>query len=124
MYGRLFMDEIKSFLYKKSLPYNPSEKGSTQQYTYDLLQQGKSPEAIARERNISISTIYSHIASMYEKGNPVDMSLFLTKREQSEIFEAIKKHGASSPMKPIFEELGQKYDYGKIRLALALFIRK
>ncbi len=83
--------------------------------------QGKSPEAIANERNISIATVYSHIASMYEKGHPLEIEQFLSKREQSEIFEVLKKLGISSPLKEIFEALNQKYDYGKIRMGIAMY---
>ena len=124
MYGRQFLDEIKNFFHRQSLPYNPSEKGATQQYTYDLLMQGKSPEAIANERAISVTTVYSHIASMYEKGNPIEIEKFLTKREQSEIFEVLKRLGIKSALKEIFEALNQKYDYGKIRIAIAMYSRR
>ncbi len=123
MYGKLFLDEIKNFFHRKSLPYNPSEKGSTQQYTYDLLMLGKSPESIARERNISLTTIYSHIASMYEKGNPMEIEKLLSAKEQKEIFEVLKRLGVKSALKEIFEALDQKYDYGKIRIGIAMYAR-
>ena len=123
-YGRLFLGEIKSFFKKQSLPFNPGEKGATQQYTYDLLMQGKSPEDIAKEREVTLATVYSHIATMYEKGHPIEMEKFVSKAEQTEIFEVLKKIGVASALKEIFEALGQKYDYGKIRLALAMYVRR
>ena len=123
MYGKLFLNEIKDFFRKQSLPYKPGEKGATQQYTYDLLMQGKSPEDIAKEREVTLTTVYSHIATMYEKGHPIEMEKFVTKAEQMEIFEVIKTLGLTSALKEIFEALGQKYDYGKIRLALAMYMK-
>jgi len=124
MYGKQFLAEIKDFFRKQALPYNPGEKGATQLYTYNLLMEGKSPEDIAREREITLTTVYSHIATMYEKGHPIEMEKFVSKTEQTEIFEVLKKLGVTSALKEIFEALNQKYDYGKIRLALAMYARR
>jgi len=123
MYGKLFLSEIKDFFRKQSLPYKPAEKGATQQYTYELLMQGKGPEDIAKERGISLTTVHSHIATMYEKGNPIEIEKFVNKAEQNEIFEVLKILGAKSALKEIFEALEQKYDYFQIRLALAMYSR-
>jgi ATP-dependent DNA helicase RecQ len=121
MYGRLFIQEIKNFIKRQNLPFDPKVKGATVLYTYEQLQLGKSPETIAREREISLVTVYSHLATLFEKGYPIEINKYLTKTERKDILEAIGKLGKDAPLKEIFTALGEKYDYGKIRLGLVIF---
>jgi len=124
MYGQLFIEEIKNFMKRKSLPYDARQKGATHMYTLELLNQGKTPEQIATERELSITTIYAHIATLYEQDQPIDIDKLLPKNERIEILETIKKLGVNAPLKSIYEALGEKYGYGKIRLGLAILSKK
>jgi ATP-dependent DNA helicase RecQ len=121
MYGKLFIDDIKSFLKRKALPYDARLKGATHMYTLELLNQGKTPEAIAVERELTAITVYSHIATLFEQKHITNIDKYLLKSEVKAILSAIEKHGATAQLKVLFEELGEKYNYGKIRLGLALF---
>jgi ATP-dependent DNA helicase RecQ len=121
MYGALFIQEIKSFLKRQNLSYDPRVKGSTVLYTFELLQKGKTPEVIAREREINLVTVYSHMATLYEQGYPIEINKYLQKTERKEIMEVISKLGKQAPLKELFTALGEKYDYGKIRIGLVIF---
>jgi ATP-dependent DNA helicase RecQ len=121
VYGKLFIDEINSFLKRKSLPYNPNEKGATALYTFELLQKGKSPEAIAEEREISLVTVYSHMATLFETGYPIEINKYLAKNDRKEILDIIGKLGKNAPLKELQTALEGKYNYGLIRIGLAIF---
>ncbi|MDZ7776797.1 MAG: helix-turn-helix domain-containing protein [Bacteroidales bacterium] len=40
--------------------------------TWQMLEEGLTPEEIASKRALNVVTIYSHIAALYEKGKPIE----------------------------------------------------
>ena len=58
-YGDDFMDIIRKY---KNVA--KPRKQSTTLKTFELYQQGLKPIAIAKERNLSITTIYSHLSQL------------------------------------------------------------
>jgi len=120
MYGKMFIEDIKNFQKRKSLPYDVKQKGATHLYTLEQLNLGKSPDTIAEDRELSITTIYSHIATLFEQDYKIDIEKFFPISEQKEIIDTINKLGSNAPLKTIYESLGEKYNYGKIRLGLVL----
>ncbi len=120
-YGDLFLEAIKSFVLKESAPKNI--KGKTYLETYTLLQEGRPPEEIAEKRNLNLLTVYSHIAYLYEKGETVDISAYITDGEIGEITAAWHKMGKPEILKDMFVHFDEKYPYYKLRLAQA-FIKK
>jgi ATP-dependent DNA helicase RecQ len=95
----------------------------TQLETLDLFTKGMSLEAIAKERDMSLSTVVSHLCFLLEKGILKDISKLVDKKTQELIEEAVKKFGKDK-LKPIFEELGGKIDYDKIKLVLASMVKR
>ena len=120
-YGELFITAIQSFVAKQTSLKNI--KGKTYLETYQLLQKGWSPEQIAEHRQLNVLTVYSHIAYLYEKGEAVDISSYVSEEEIAEITPAWYKLNKPDKLKTLNEQLGEKYPYHKLRLAIA-FIRR
>lgn len=94
-------------------------KASTYQITQTYLKQGLSPEEIAEVREVTLGTIFSHIAHLYEKGEAIDISFFVTPEEIQTIIKCFPYLRKPNTMKDIFEYFEGKYNYNQIRLAIA-----
>ncbi len=112
-YGDLFIKEIVDFKIREK------DKGSTYLHTFELFKQGLTIEQIAKERELNPATIISHIATLFERGEDINILDFITEEELKVIGSAIKETGSSKELKPVFEFLKEEYDYSKIRLAMA-----
>lgn len=119
-YGKYFVGEIVKFIKEKSAE-GAKIKGSTYLITYDMFRKGMSVEDIAKERNLQTTTIFSHLANSYTNGKDVDIKRLISGDELAEIIQAIKEKGTEEGMKPIFDYLFEKIDYGKIRLGIAFY---
>ena len=120
-YGELFLDEIKKFI--SSNKTLKSVKGKTYLETLELLQQGFSVEEIAAKRNLNSSTIFSHISHLYEKGEEIDISQYISEEEINTISAAWYKLNKPESLKEVFDHLNEAFEYHKIRLALS-FIKR
>ncbi len=120
LYGQIFMDVIIDFLSKKS----NLAKGSTQKITYNYFKQGLTVDEIAAARELKSSTIYSHLAVLYEQGEAIDLTQFVSKTEGKQILEAIKQQ-EEDPIKlsTIFEHFNEAIPYHKIRLMVSYYKR-
>ncbi|GAA4436540.1 DNA helicase RecQ [Pontibacter saemangeumensis] len=119
-FGDTFMTEIIDFINEEQAK-GSKLKGATHLATYEMLQQGYGIEQIAKQRNLNPVTIYSHLATLYEQGYEVDLSKFVTKAEYKAIAIAIAKLGTEAKLKDLFEELKERYEYHKIRLAVSIY---
>lgn len=117
-YGQGFIDEIVKFINGKAGEGNKL-KGATHLETLALLQKGFQPEDIAKQRSLHLTTIFSHIATLYEAGHPINLKEYITDREIEVISEAIKLLGPKAKLKELFDKLEGQYDYFTIRLTLA-----
>jgi len=118
-YGKQFLAEIAKHPLPELLDNNLSD---TINETLALHQQGKDAETIAEVRHLKPTTIYTHLAEAVADGrlNARD-ALPLDDSQYNEIINAIEmldaeKEGA---LKPIYEALDEKYDYGILRCVLA-----
>jgi ATP-dependent DNA helicase RecQ len=117
-YGELFITEIMGFIHNEADKGN-KVKGTTHFLTLDYINKGYTSEQVAAERGINITTVYSHIAALYERGNEIDLLKYVTKDELRELSQTILEKGLKAPLKELYDALEGKYDYFKIRLALA-----
>jgi len=117
-YGDFFIDAILDHLSEKR-----GQKGSTYKLTHEMLKQGHSIEEIASRRSLNPATVYSHVAYLYEKGEPVDLSNYVSQKEVDTIIQAVPYVEKPIKLKSIYEYFDQEYDYHKIRLALAYYNR-
>lgn len=113
-YGFEFMDVIKTHL-EENRP-----KLSTYEETLVLLKQDMDLEEIAQQRNMQITTIYSHLAKLYSDGYPIEIYKYVSEDEVNRIREVAQGMEDTTAIKPIFEALNGEIDYGKIRLTVTL----
>ncbi|PRY15401.1 ATP-dependent DNA helicase RecQ [Pontibacter ummariensis] len=119
-YGDAFITEIIGFINEEQQK-GSKMKGATHLATLEMLQQGYSVEQIAKQRSLNPVTVYSHIATLYEQGYPVNLSPYVSKAEYKAISRAIAKLGAEAKLKDLYEALQEQYDYHKIRLSVSLY---
>jgi ATP-dependent DNA helicase RecQ len=86
--------------------------------TLERFKAGISIEAIAKERDLSVSTIESHLAKAVENGEKIDPRGFYTEAEEHDMRRAFVGHDGIA-LSPIFEKLGGQISYGKLKLFLA-----
>jgi ATP-dependent DNA helicase RecQ len=91
------------------------EIGGTVLATVELHRAGKSVAEIASERNLAASTIEGHLAKAVEGGEKLDPRSFFSAAEEEEIRAALQEHDSPS-LAAIFERLGGRVSYGKIRM--------
>jgi ATP-dependent DNA helicase RecQ len=116
-YGQAFIDQISEYI-KENSADAAKLKGASYIVSHELYKDGLSAEQIAEKRNLNPTTIYSHLAQALESGRKVNISDFLTK----EIYESVmlaQKETGEQKLKPIFDKLEGKIDYGLIRMALS-----
>ncbi len=103
------------------------KRENTYTQTKELIDKGLSAEDIARERKMSLSTIWSHVEKLAEDKEinatqAVDLITHTTPWETvyARREKAIEKHGTEK-LKPIYEALNEEYDYDIIRLGRIVY---
>jgi ATP-dependent DNA helicase RecQ len=125
-FGKMFLGEIASFLQtnprqifaEESFEPPPLPKprmGDTVRDTLRLFRAGQSVEAIAGRRNLVIGTIYGHLATAIESGEPLDLAQFFSATEQEQIAAAFAKNGFGN-LTGVHDALGGKFDFGALRV--------
>ncbi len=117
-YGEEFMEVIRNF---KQVA-KPKKIPTTLQ-TFNLFQEGKSPEEIATLRELNVATIFSHLSQSYSEGKNIDLAQFVTKEVVSKVKNAFDELDRKMELKPIYEHLGEQVPYHEIRISLTLILR-
>ena len=92
-------------------------KVNTYAVTKSMIEDGLSPEQIAKERHLKISTIYGHISRFIEQ-DEYDAQQFLSEEHYQTIRDYFESTG--DPTIGIAKDvLGDDYDYGEIRMVEA-----
>ena len=123
-YGEEFIKEISSFTGKiPSIGNVRQEKGMTFLETFEMYKAGLSIDEMAAKRVLNPVTIISHLVKLKQDGQDIDLKQFIATYEINQIIaEAMKLNmQKGDALKPLFEALEGVYDYGKIRLALAIW---
>jgi ATP-dependent DNA helicase RecQ len=110
---QIFADE--SFTAPAAPPPSRSSLGDSARETLRRFRAGNSVEQIARERDVTTGTIYGHLAEGIERGEPVDLQRVFTVTELAEVAAAFGRNGFGA-LGPVFEALGGKIDYGRLRI--------
>lgn len=118
-YGYRFIREIINFS-KQSQKKKKKKKGNTYKETLELLQDGLSVEEISARRRLATTTVFSHLAKLYEMGENVDLQQYVPKGELEAVRKAKEELGDTKALKPYFEHFQEAIDYGTIRLALSI----
>ena len=95
---------------------------NTYSVSLDLFKSGSSIEEVARQRELAVSTIETHLVRFIPTGE-----IKLTEIVQADKIETIRnaviKLNAEQGIGPIKEFLGEDYSYGEIRAVVADFMR-
>lgn len=118
-YGKRFLNEIEKHPLSALLDNNLS---TTINETLILYQQNIPIEQIAQQRDVKTSTIHTHLADAIEVGllNVRDV-IDLDDGEYDEIVYAIEslEDDEKGRLKPVYQALGEEYDYGVLRCVQA-----
>ena len=120
-YGQVFLDTISNYLGHAS---GKKPKGDTYLETFTMLKEGLSIAEVAAKRQLSETTIYSHIANLYLNNKIRTVNSLVSPTEVDRVRAAIDALGETKAMKPVFEYLNEEIPYHKIRLALAVIQRE
>ncbi|MCE6989168.1 DNA helicase RecQ [Dyadobacter sp. CY323] len=125
-YGETFIKEIVAFAKENTKPGTRIARGLTFVETLELYKQGYSMKVIAEKRGLNPVTIISHLIKLKEEGNDIDLMSLLDKKAYETIIKAAQEIqiAKNDPLKPLFEMLNEQFDYGQIRLALAIWEEK
>ncbi len=129
-YGDVFLQEIAQHLatnprqifaddsFVVPLPQR-SSLGDTARETLRRFRARASPVEIAEARGLVIGTIYGHLATAIEAGEKIELADLLDAEAQTEIAAAFKRTGWGNIV-GARELLGEKYDYGLLRIFRAV----
>ena len=123
LYGDAFIGEIRRFVLEKTQA-GERVTGSTYFISYDLFKRGHLLEEIAELRGISPLTVISHLATMYERGELIDIRQWVSPEECDLIQGALPLFEEPFQMKAIHEHFDERINFDKIRFAIADFRRK
>ncbi len=112
-YGEDFINAVVDYTNK-----NKKKKGDSFKETFLMIERGMSVAEISDERNLKETTIYSHIAQLFKIGKLNDVSKFVPFQQYKLIEAYLKENPKEEKLKPIFDTLGGKVEYGKIRLVM------
>lgn len=114
-YGTEFMDVIRKF---KALA--KPRKVPTTSKTYNLYKDGLSPAEIAEKRDLSITTIFSHLSQLYAEGKDIDLEKYVTKETVDKVRVVFNQFNQKNELKPIYEKLNEEVSYSQIRMSITL----
>ena len=92
-----------------------SSLGDTARETLRRFRAGASPAEIAASRQLVVGTIYGHLATALEAGEAIDLAQLINAEAQAEIAAAFQRTGWGNIV-GARELLGEKYDYGLLRI--------
>lgn len=117
-YGDELIEVIQSYI--SGQDHVKNLKGKTYLETLLLYKEGHSPEMIAVKRELNPVTVFSHLATLYEKGEDIDMNKYVSNEEVGLVKEAWIKTDQSDKLKEIGNKLSKPLPFHKIRLALSI----
>jgi ATP-dependent DNA helicase RecQ len=125
-FGEIFLGEITAHLqanprqifaddsFVVPMPQR-SQVGDSARETLRRFRAGESVEKISASRGFVAGTIYGHLATAIESGEKIDLAQLLDAEAQAEIAAAFKRTGWGNIV-GARELLGEKYDYGLLRI--------
>ena len=113
--SNISFDEVKN---KEDNKKEKADKRKSHDITVQLLKEGKSMKEVAKERELALATIMSHVQQYVSDGNEIDFEVgfdyFFNEEEEKIVLEAINEVGYSK-LKDIKEIVPDKISYEAIR---------
>ncbi|MCX6218723.1 DNA helicase RecQ [Spirosoma sp.] len=120
LFGKRFLEEIVGHV-RGRVDAGEKPKGSTQLITLDLYNDGLSIEEIATRRQLTTGSVAGHLVQLAKAGYDIDLVSLIDPFERREIEKAIGVVGMEEGrLKPVFDYLEGRYDYGKLTLVAGL----
>ena len=120
LFGKQFLDEITGYI-RERVQSGEKPKGSTQLVSFDLYNTGMTLDEIAIRRGLTTGSVAGHLVQLAKAGYDIDLSSLIDPADRREIERAIAEVGLEEGrLKPVFDQLGGKYDYGKLTLVAGL----
>ncbi len=113
-YATVFLKEIED--HKEAV----KPKVPTHEQSYILFKDGISVSEIAKKRELTENTIYSHLLKMHIEGEALDLYQFITIEEVDSLRKATKKLADTEGLKPFFDYFEEQMPYWKIKMGLYL----
>lgn len=95
-----------------------SSKTDTYQLTLNLAKTGKTPIEIAKERSMTLDTVYSHLTKLVQR-SLIDIEKIIDTERIEEIRQVLESFEEGTGTTAIKEVLGEDFSYGEIRLVRA-----
>jgi ATP-dependent DNA helicase RecQ len=131
-FSELFLGEIAAHLAshprqtfddpQPALALGRASLGDSHRETLRRFRAGETVAEIARSRDLALSTVMGHLGTAAEAGEEIDLGQFLTPEQQQEIAAAVERLGPQN-LTALRETLGERYDYGVLRLYRAQALR-
>ena len=135
-YGDAFLDALIDYCVANNIatkinskmPKHSTKKTSTEKTTdtkkasLQLFQLGRSVTEIAAERNLSVTTIETHLAHFIFTGD-LQLNELVANKKIQPIMNAVEKNNTLMELAPVKLQLGDGYSYGEIR-AVINYIRR
>ncbi len=129
-YGQIFLEVLDAHsleygnetVIKTTTPDFDNILSNTAQTTLEAFNQGLSPEQIAEQRQLKLSTIYDHLSQAIETGKlELSQVIQLSETEIHEIEDKLLERPIEEQhiLKPIFEAFEGHYDYGILKCVRA-----
>jgi ATP-dependent DNA helicase RecQ len=121
-YGEAFVQEIVNFAKENTKPGTRVVKGMTYIQTHELYKDGFTIDDIAQQRGLTSSTVVGHLVKLREEGHDINLRSLISDRMYEEVLAGAEELNVrlGDPITPLFEHLGERIEYGMIRLALAI----
>ncbi|WP_425539151.1 DNA helicase RecQ [Microaceticoccus formicicus] len=121
-------DEGKKYLIKTEVEIERISRpkkveSSTELESFRLFKLGLSPDEIASQRGIVLSTVLNHLTELMKNGHDIDISRLVDEDQRNEILNAIEKVG-SERLKPIKEIVSENITYDSIRIVVTDYNEK
>ena len=122
-YGEEILELIKAYCVDKHIeipdeaPELITPKVNTKQVTFELFQKGLSIEEIAKQRNLVIGTIESHLAHYISEGD-LDITDLIPQKKLEKAKRLISSAGYER-LTDVKDILGDDYSWGELRMILA-----
>ncbi|MCZ2339269.1 MAG: helix-turn-helix domain-containing protein [Chitinophagales bacterium] len=104
--------------------YTINITGKTFLETLMLYQAKMTPQQIAYRKKVTLSTIFSHLTVLYGKSENIQLYDFVNEQEVDQVEEAWIQAGKTMHIGAITEQLQKPMDFEKIKIALAIIIKK
>lgn len=136
-YGELFLDCIRNYAAENGISNgisldaaeaeaktekvsNKVDKTPSHLVTLELYQTGVPLKEIARQREITLTTVQNHIIQCALEGAAIDLDAFIPRQYEEQILQAVQKVGGEK-LKPVKEQLPEEVDYFAIKAVLCKY---